>query len=82
MLILKDRHDGALSDDNQIAGTYLHGLFETQSACDELLAWAGLEQVETPDYHQLREAGIDRLANAAEAHLDIGKIIWIANGVE
>ncbi|WP_321528201.1 cobyric acid synthase [Sedimenticola selenatireducens] len=82
LVILKDRHDGALSDDNQIAGTYLHGLFEAQSACDELLAWAGLEQVETPDYQQLREAGIDRLADAAEAHLDIGRIIRIAHGEE
>jgi adenosylcobyric acid synthase len=50
------------------------------SACDSLLTWAGLEQAATPDYHQLREAGIERLADAAEAHLDIKKIIAIADG--
>ncbi len=79
LVILKDRPDGALSDDKQIAGTYLHGLFEKQSACDALLAWAGLKDVETPDYHQLREASINRLADAAETYLDLDKIIRIAN---
>lgn len=77
---LKEGQDGALSADNQVAGTYLHGLFETRSACNALLAWAGLEQVQTPDYYQLREAGIDRLADAAEASLDMDKIIRIAAG--
>jgi adenosylcobyric acid synthase len=80
LVTLQQGHDGALSEDNQVAGTYLHGLFEMPSACDALLTWAGLEQAATPDYRQLREAGIERLADAAEAHLDIKKIITIADG--
>ncbi|WP_428634649.1 cobyric acid synthase [Sedimenticola sp.] len=74
---LEQGQDGALSTDNQVAGTYLHGLFEARSACNALLSWAGLEQPETPDYFQLREAGINRLADAAEAYLDIEAIIRI-----
>ena len=63
--------DGAISADNQILGTYLHGLFDDTSACDALLTWAGLEQVETPDYHALREQGIDLLADTLEEYLDL-----------
>lgn len=66
-----DRWDGTVSDDNQILGTYLHGLFDAASARDALLRWAGLAVRETPDYRQLREDGINRLADAIEAHLDL-----------
>ena len=66
--------DGAMSEDGQILGTYLHGLFESQPACDALLAWAGLTEPDTPDYHNLREEGIDRLADAVEAHLDMAAL--------
>ncbi len=63
--------DGAISPDGQILATYLHGLFESQSASDALLRWAGLREVYTPDYHARREADIDRLADAVEMHLDV-----------
>lgn len=66
-----DKSDGAISVDNQILGTYLHGLFDDTSACDALLTWAGLEQLETPDYHTLREQGIDLLADTLEQYLDL-----------
>jgi adenosylcobyric acid synthase len=62
--------DGAISDDGQILGTYLHGLFESPQACAALLAWSGLSEVRTIDYTALREAAIERLADAVEAHLD------------
>ncbi|MGH8581621.1 MAG: cobyric acid synthase, partial [Gammaproteobacteria bacterium] len=71
---LDGRGDGALSADGQILGTYLHGLFESAPACDALLRWAGLREPQTPDYHQLRDANIDRLADACETHLDLGVI--------
>lgn len=77
---LDQRSDGALSKDNQIAGTYLHGLFEHPQGCDAILRWAGLEQPDTPDYRALRDAGIDRVADAAEEHLDIERIVAIAGG--
>ncbi len=65
------RPDGALSDDGQLLGTYLHGLFDAAPARDALLRWAGLAVWETPDYRQLREDGINRLADAIETHLDL-----------
>jgi len=49
----------------------LHGLFDAAPARDALLRWAGLAVRETPDYRQLREDGINRLADAIETHLDL-----------
>jgi adenosylcobyric acid synthase len=66
---LQGRTDGAVSADDQIVGTYLHGLFDSAAACGSLLRWAGLTEVQPLDYTGLREAGIDRLADAVEAHL-------------
>ncbi len=65
------RLDGVLSGDGQILGSYLHGLFDAAPARDALLRWAGLAVRETPDYRQLREDGIDRLADAIAEHLDL-----------
>ncbi len=62
--------DGAIGDDNQILGTYLHGLFESSAALAALLTWAGLRQVEHIDYAALREAAFDRLADTLDRHLD------------
>lgn len=64
------RIDGALSEDGQVLGTYLHGLFESPAACEALLRWAGLENTQRVDYHALRERDIERLADLVEAHLD------------
>ncbi|CAM3195129.1 cobyric acid synthase CobQ [Pseudomonas floridensis] len=66
------RYDGAQSPDGQILGTYLHGLFESPAACGALLRWAGLRDVQTVDYHALRERDIERLADLVEKHLDGG----------
>lgn len=62
--------DGAISDDNLIMGTYVHGLFEMPSACQDILAWAGLKNGQAIDYEALREADIDRLADMIEQHMD------------
>jgi adenosylcobyric acid synthase len=66
------RFEGARSDDGQVLGTYLHGVFETPAACSALLRWAGLEDVQEVDYHGLRERDIERLADLVERHLDTG----------
>jgi len=76
---LEGRTDGAHSKDGQVIGTYLHGIFEEATACTALLRWAGLTRAKTPDYRALREAEIERLADAAEAHLDIDAIRGMMN---
>jgi adenosylcobyric acid synthase len=64
------RVDGAMSADGQVLGSYLHGLFDAPAALHALLRWAGLRDAESMDMHALREASIERLADAVEAHLD------------
>lgn len=74
-VILDDgRRDGALSDDSQILGTYLHGLFEQPSACRALLQWMGIPDPKPLDHARLREAAIDRIADAAQAHLNLERL--------
>ena len=69
LVTLNGQNDGAISDDKQIIATYLHGLFESPNACQSLLKWAGLLNAEQIDYHGLREAGINRIADAIEDSL-------------
>ncbi len=59
------RPEGARSNDDQILGSYLHGLFDHPAACAALLRWAGLETDNTVDLGQLREHSLDRIADAA-----------------
>ena len=68
------RCDGAISADGQILGTYLHGLFEAPHSSVALLRWAGLADVQSVDYHALREADIERLADLVERHLDTARL--------
>jgi len=68
---LPDKVEGAISDDNQIMGTYLHGLFDKPSALSSLLKWAGLTETRRFDYENLREQELDRLANEMKQHIDI-----------
>ena len=74
LLKLDKRNDGAVSDDAQVIGTYLHGLFESQPACEALLRWAGLAKPEITDYHTRRETDINRLADTLEEYLDMPQL--------
>lgn len=64
------RPEGAISEDGQILGTYLHGLFDRPDASAALLAWAGLKDPLPVDIAQLREASLGRIADAATPLFD------------
>ncbi len=66
--------DGCLSDDGLVLGTYLHGVFDEPAACNALLTWAGLTTAAAPDMQQLREDGINRLADCLADHLNMDKL--------
>ncbi|WP_051885375.1 cobyric acid synthase [Lysobacter antibioticus] len=68
------RDDGAVSADGQILASYLHGLFDEPAALAALLRWAGLVDAEPLDMRGLREASIDRLADAVETCLDTARL--------
>ncbi len=71
LMNLNGKDEGVISQDGQIIGSYLHGLFEQTEACQALLKWAGLSKAESIDYIALREAGIDRIADSLEENVSI-----------
>jgi adenosylcobyric acid synthase len=62
--------EGALSDDDLVLGTYLHGIFDSPQACSALLKWAGLSDGAIVDTVALREHSLDRIADSAQPLLD------------
>jgi adenosylcobyric acid synthase len=73
-LVIEGRAEGAVSLDNQIAGTYVHGLFDHTESCAAWLAWAGLVHTQPFDYEALKDAELNRLADCLEQHLDWDKL--------
>ncbi|NKB64337.1 MAG: cobyric acid synthase [Gammaproteobacteria bacterium] len=72
---LEHGHDGALSEDNQILCSYLHGLFDHSEACAWLLNWAGLDSEYQFDYEALKEREISRVAEMLEKELDMSYLM-------
>ncbi|MBU0499881.1 MAG: cobyric acid synthase [Gammaproteobacteria bacterium] len=73
-VLLPGGADGATSEDGQILGTYLHGLFDRPEAGRALLEWAGLRAPQSMDLEALRQASIERLADRVEQHLDTRRL--------
>ncbi len=73
-LTIDSKPEGAISADNQIAGTYLHGLFDHSESSAAWLEWAGLKSSSQFNYQDLREQALERLADCVEQHLDWGKL--------
>ncbi len=68
--------DGFISPDNQIAATYLHGLFDHSAVTSAVLQWVktdhGIESVIDIDEH--REVQLERLAGICEQYLQMDEI--------
>ena len=62
--------DGAVNQDKNIAGTYLHGLFDSTGGCNAILNWAGLSGNRAVDIAAERERQLDRVADCLEEHLN------------
>ena len=77
-VLIEQRPDGALSDDDAIFATYLHGVFDRPEACAALLRWAGFEDAQGTDLDALREASLERLADCVERELDVPRLLAIA----
>ncbi len=78
-IIINNRDDGAMSNDNLIFATYLHGLFDSSESCNALLDWTGLKKAQKVDYKVIRESNIDKLADMIEQHMDTSKLLALLN---
>lgn len=77
--VLAEDSESAISDDQQIIGTYIHGIFDADAACSALLQWAGLPNPQQIDYYKIREDGINRIAECIEEHMDLNQINKLLN---
>ncbi len=68
------RGDGARSDDGRVIGTYLHGIFDHPEALGAWLGDAGLHAAMRFDIQAQREATLERLADAVDAHMDVATL--------
>lgn len=70
-IVCEDGHcDGVVSEDQQIIGTYFHGLFDTAEATTALLQWAGLSSpTAAVNLFDVREKQLNRLADCLESSL-------------
>lgn len=67
--VIAGQAEGALSADGQVAGSYVHGLFDHPQACAAWLQWAGLSTQVDYDYTQLREQSFEQLAQSLRQHI-------------
>ncbi|WP_246028889.1 cobyric acid synthase [Litorilituus sediminis] len=74
MLTLGGEEQGFVSNDQQIAGCYLHGLFDNPSALQLLISWLGLKTNIQPSLDSLEEEAIERVSHACEQYLAIDKL--------
>ncbi|OQK16397.1 cobyric acid synthase [Methyloprofundus sedimenti] len=63
--------EGSLSPDQQILGTYLHGLFDSPGAYASLLHWAGAKNSQPIDFETLREQGIELMAATVKQFMNM-----------
>ncbi|MDF2154494.1 cobyric acid synthase [Vibrio sp. CAU 1672] len=63
--------EGAMSECGQVLGTYLHGLFDEAQGLAHIAEWVNGSQVKQQDFEQLKEQGIERIADAIEQHMNL-----------
>ncbi|RSD29633.1 cobyric acid synthase [Vibrio pectenicida] len=66
--------EGAISDCNQVFGTYLHGIFDKQQALELICEWAGATKITAINHIQQQENAIDQIADAVEEHINLNGI--------
>lgn len=75
-------HDGAVSENGRVMGTYMHGFFDSPAILKKWLSCLGLDELETPDESamQARDRQYDLLAQHFETHVDLDALIsgvWV-----
>lgn len=63
--------DGAISECGQVMGTYLHGFFDEVNVLNLVTEWVNGSQVKQQNFQELKERGINRIADAIEQHMNL-----------
>ncbi len=79
MLKINGRFDGAVSQNGQIMGCYLHGLFSSDEFRRDLLNSINADTSELA-HSAIIDKALDNLADALEHHLDVDGLFKVAAG--
>ena len=74
ILSIKGQCYGAVNDDNNIAGCYVHGLFDRSAALVLMIQWAGGKVMLSDDVADIEEQAINNLADVCQQYLAMDKI--------
>ena len=74
LLTINGRKQGLISNDQQMAGCYIHGLFDTPEALQLLMIWVGKEVSLSESVSDLENTAINRISDACEKYLDIERL--------
>ncbi|MCK4940064.1 MAG: cobyric acid synthase CobQ, partial [Rhodospirillaceae bacterium] len=72
------RMEGAVSDDGNVSGTYLHGLFQDDGFRHSFLANFSGDRSRGAGHGEKIEATLDGLARHLEEHLDLDALLEMA----
>ncbi len=67
--------DGAVSECDQVIGSYLHGIFDTPEVAALIYEWAGVDNVQQIDHKANQESAIERIADSIEQHINL-ELLW------
>ncbi len=71
MKLHNGKYEGAMSIDNQVLGTYVHGVFDSPDASAALLHWAGANGAQGIDFKLLCEQGIELMAATVGQYINM-----------
>lgn len=78
---VQERLDGAVNKEENVLGTYIHGVFDgvefREKLINKLRAKKGIELKKSNDYENIREKNLDMLADIVRRSLDMDKIYEI-----
>lgn len=75
LINLGSHGDGLFSEDTQVFGSYIHGLFDEPNALEYFIKWAGLKELVHFDYMAFQEQELDRLASEVEKVLPVERLL-------
>jgi adenosylcobyric acid synthase len=68
--------DGCLADNNQVAGTYIHGFFDSSQVLSKWLGWAGITIKNSfEDMNSTKEKDYTLLKEHFENYIDIAPLL-------
>ncbi len=84
LLIIDEIEYGAITKDQQVAGCYIHGLFDAPQVLQLFIGWLGIKVDISTSIDELEQRAINRVSDACKSYLDINKIDilleqWYAN---